>query len=124
MSKSKNQNLLSWVFVSVIAVIVLVLVFYSGKGARGNLESFAECLSEEGFVFYYSDWCPFCKTEMQFFGASFELIKSVNCSDVPSVCVAAKIESVPTWIFGDNERVTGAQGLSRLSELSNCPISQ
>ena len=48
--------------------IILVVVFVLGylivpKTEAGEVDSFAQCLTDEGAIMYGTDWCSFCKQQ-------------------------------------------------------------
>ncbi len=117
------------IIVAITAVVVAVATMYflvpqiTGQhSAVGGYDDFAQCLSEKGVVMYGSSQCGWCKQQMELFGDSFKYIEYVDCSGMNSVCVAENIRSIPTWKIGD-ETVVGMQQLSKLSEISGCPLA-
>jgi glutaredoxin len=93
---------------------------------EGDLASFAQCLTESGFVFYGSKYCPHCQTQKDLFKEAIEEINYVECVNEDDQwteqCQADQIQSVPTWVISEGERVVGYQTLSKLSQLSGCPL--
>jgi uncharacterized membrane protein len=84
----------------------------------------AEHLTEQGAKMYGAYWCPHCHDQKLLFGKeAIAKINYVECA-APNTqvqkpeCVAAKIQSYPTWeINGQLEK--GAQPLEELAELSD-----
>jgi len=68
---------------------------------------------------YGVDWCPHCRDQKADFGAAFELIRYVECTEHADLCRELGIEGYPTWVHGD-ERVSGRQSVWDLSERSGC----
>ena len=114
---------------SVLAVIILIVIlffvmwyFSRTPSPYGNLDAFAECLAEKEVTMYGAYWCEYCKKERAGFGSSFEYIPYVECTEEVETCVAKGIEGYPTWIFPDGRKLTGLQGVEKLSEVSGCEL--
>ncbi|HIJ01189.1 TPA: hypothetical protein HA363_00925 [Candidatus Woesearchaeota archaeon] len=92
---------------------------------RGNLDEFAQCLTEKGAKFYGATWCPHCTNQKELFGDSFKYVVYVECADKdnPQVqtpeCEAAGISGYPTWIINDKQ-YPGEQTLEGLAKLTGC----
>jgi len=99
-------------------------VFFLISGGSNNpaLDAFAQCLAEKKVTMYGADWCPHCQNEKKAFGSSFKFIPYVECPKDPKRCLAAGISGYPTWIFPDNKKFEGEQGLEKLSKESGCPL--
>jgi len=114
----KNRRL---VIVGVgIAVIIAVYLLYPRQQAIGEFDLFAQCLAENGVTMYGADWCSHCQNEKKAFGDSFRFVPYVECPDDPQKCLANGINSYPTWIFSDEKKLEGEQGLEKLSRESGC----
>ncbi len=97
----------------------------------GYLDEFAKCLADKKIVMYGADWCPHCQNEKKLFGDSFRFVPYVECPDDPQRCLKEGIEGYPTWIFpaslaggSDGKKLTGEQGLEKLSQESTCQLPQ
>ncbi len=116
--------------VYILFVIVVAIVgFGIWRGSRnGNatsvLDDFVKCLAQKGAVVYGTDSCEWCLKQKADFGNSWQFINYANCIKDPQRCVAAKIESTPTWIFADGKRIVGYQTLEKLSEASGCVLPE
>lgn len=106
----------------IVAVGGLWLLFYSSRSQESNLDNFAKCLSDKGITMYGAYWCPHCQNEKNAFGDSFQFVNYVECTEETNKCLAKGIDSYPTWIFPDGRRFVGEQGITKLGELSGCPI--
>jgi len=91
--------------------------------------AFAQCLTEKGAKFYGAWWCTHCQNQKKLFGDALQYVTYVECEksltsqgNLTDECKAAKIESFPTWIFGDGTTKTGELTAAQLSELSGCPL--
>lgn len=111
-----------------IAVIVLTIILLlivgkesAGKGGK-NLDAFAQCLADKKITLYGEDTCAYCQKEISFFGDSFRFVPYVECRREPKKCLDQNINSFPTWVFPDNRRLTGLQGLEKLAQESGCNL--
>jgi len=105
-----------------LIILFLVFVFSSKKPKVGFYDDFAKCLAEKGITMYGTISCSWCQKEKFNFGTSFKYVPYVDCLTETQKCLALNIESVPTWIFPNGERLVGYQGLEKLSQASGCPL--
>ena len=107
------------------SVLIGGAAFLMRPGAKSSaaLDVFAQCLAEKDVIMYGADWCPHCQNEKKAFGDSFKFIPYVECPKDPKRCLAAGINGYPTWIFPDDKKLEGEQGLEKLSAESGCPLS-
>lgn len=117
-----------WVLVLLLFVGGLVWLVRT-PGKTGKLDSFTTCLKDSGALFYGAFWCPHCQNQKKMFGSSAKLLPYIECSTLDGnsqipLCTEAGIEGYPTWKFPGGEVETGEVPLSRLSELTNCPLPQ
>ncbi len=83
----------------------------------------ARHLTKIGAKEYIAWWCPHCHEQKLIFGKeAYKNITSIECaSNNPSVqapeCVAAKIQSYPTWII-NGKNYNGVQNLQELAKIS------
>lgn len=115
------------VFVFCVVVLVFAFLFLIFRQNRERysqdaLEEFAKCLSGKNIVMYGNYNCPHCQSEKAAFGQAFKFIKYIECTENIKLCVEAKIGVVPTWIFPDNKKLVGLQGIEKLSRESGCEI--
>lgn len=92
-----------------------------------NLDSFAQCLEDEGAKMYGAYWCAACNEQKRLFGGSKDLIPYQECDQRgedgdPLLCAQAGIQVYPTWIFADGTRSTGVQSLAELSKKTSCSL--
>jgi thiol-disulfide isomerase/thioredoxin len=85
----------------------------------------AQCLKDNGVVFYGAFWCPHCKKQKEDFGAAQSALPYVECSTPDGnsqtpICAAKGIKSYPTWVFPDGSELTGEQSLEVLAQKANC----
>ena len=113
------------VLLIIIALIAIAVV--KNAGGTGKYDEFAKCLTEKGFAEYGAYWCPHCAEQKKLFGKSFQYVNYVECDPRggnanPGLCTLKGIEGYPTWITGDNEKLSGVQSLENLAELSGCEL--
>ena len=108
-----------------IIIFILGILFLSGCNncENENLDCFAKCLTEEGFVIYTLPTCGHCKQQKELFGESFQYLNHVDCYENSQYCVDKGVRYVPTWeIYG--ELIDGLLTLEELSEKSGCDLPQ
>jgi len=113
------------VLVLVGAVVVLGYAVFRPHGSPYTpavLDDFAKCLTQKGAVMYGTDYCEWCQKQKADFGSSWQFINYANCQLDPQKCVAQNIQSTPTWIFGDGQKLVGYQTLENLSKQTSCPL--
>ncbi|KKU56027.1 hypothetical protein A3H89_03760 [Candidatus Amesbacteria bacterium RIFCSPLOWO2_02_FULL_48_11] len=116
----------------VIIVVSLVTAAILGGGvilatrpsapAFTGLDEFAKCLTSKSIVMYGAAWCPHCQQEKKAFGDSFQYVTYVECPANPQACLDKNVTGYPTWILGDGTRLSGQQGIKKLSEASGCAL--
>lgn len=116
-------------FTGTAITVVFLLLFTGGASSTrsGKLDEFARCLTEKKAVMYGSFLCPHCQDQKELFGDSWPYIQYVECSTPGSrqmtpACAAAKIQHVPTWVFGDGQRREGMTPLQELSQRTGCKL--
>lgn len=117
----------SIVIISILLVVILALILVgrnAGRPASGFYDDFAKCLAAKNITMYGSKSCSWCQKEKDNFGDAFQYVPYVECSKEPQKCVAAGIDSTPTWILPNGEKLIGYQGLANLSQLSGCLLPQ
>ena len=124
----KNKTIIIIIIVLMIIGLSVVLWIKSSR-QPGELDAFAQCLKENGAVFYGTFWCQHCQSQKALFGKSAKRLPYVECStpNGQSQLIACKdknIEGYPTWEFNDGSRLTGKLSLAQLAEKTNCPLPQ
>ncbi len=124
------------IFLIIIGVLFLGLIStillrsgVAGESGPGKYDTFAQCLTEKGAVFYGAFWCPHCQAQKKLFGSSVKLLPYVECSTLDGngqtqICIDKGVKSYPTWEFADGSRLNGEIPLSELSEKTSCPLPQ
>lgn len=123
------------IFISVVGVLILgivatvILRTNPTPAGPGEYDNFAQCLKDQGAVFYGAYWCPHCKAQKQMFGSSVKLLPYVECSTLDGKgqtqeCIEKKISSYPTWEFADGSRLTGEIPLKQLAEKTSCQLPE
>src|SRR3989344_7686964 len=128
MEKDSKMWLIGGLIVAVILIGIVVYVIKDNSGP-GPFDSFAQCLKEEGAVFYGAFWCPHCQRTKAMFGSAAESLPYVECSTPDGkgqlqVCIDKKVESYPTWEFADGSRLTGERTLSELADKTQCALPE
>src|SRR3989338_6839938 len=118
----------------IIPVIILIILIFAvsififrplGNGENAEaLDSFAQCLTGNGWTMYGAYWCPHCRNEKKAFGDSFRKVNYVECTKEPDRCIAAGVKGYPTWIAEDGRRLEGEQGIGGLAEASGCTLKK
>jgi len=121
----KSKKIWMWIVIVAVIIVAGVFAFSSfGSSSDGNYDNFAMCLTDAGAKMYGAFWCPHCDSQKKEFGASFEHVNYIECSNPDksqnAECNAAGIESYPTWEFANGQRVNGVIGLNQLGALTGC----
>lgn len=116
-----------WLLIILLIVVGVASSFYV-SAKPGKYDTFAQCLTDKGVIFYGAFWCPHCQSTKRMFGASARLLPYRECSTPDTKgqlkeCTDAGVQSYPTWVFPDGTRLTGEQTLQAISTASNCPIT-
>ena len=118
-----NKKLLYITGLIILAIIFVIFYFYkSTPQVISQFDDFAKCLAEKNITMYGADWCSHCQNEKRAFGSSFQFVPYVECPDDPQKCLEKNITGYPTWIFSDDKKFVGEQGLEKLSQESGCSI--
>jgi len=123
------------IFVSVIVILVVGVIATallrgtSTPTGPGKLDSFAQCISDKGAVFYGAFWCSHCQAQKKLFGSSAKLLPYVECSTPDGrgqlqVCRDKNIEGYPTWRFADGAELNGAASLEDLAQKTSCVLPE
>jgi thiol-disulfide isomerase/thioredoxin len=123
----KNSVTIFWLAILAIIVIGVGASFYVGA-KPGKYDTFAQCLTQKGVIFYGAFWCPHCQATKRMFGSSARLLPYHECSTPDGkgqlqACTDAQVQSYPTWVFPDGNRLTGEHTLEEISTASGCPLS-
>lgn len=122
-----DAKTVTWTLVAVLLVIGGVYLFGFLSNQPAQLDGFASCLKDKKVEFYGAFWCSHCQNQKALFGRSARLLPYIECStpngkgQLP-VCNEKEIQTYPTWVFPNNERLTGEISLETLSEKSACPL--
>jgi len=116
--------------------VALAILIVGGFGASmymktlpGKYDGLAQCLKDNGAVFYGAFWCPHCQEQKKIFGNSEGLLPYVECSNPDGksqtqICIDKGVQSYPTWEFADGSRLTGEQQPGVLAEKAGCELPQ
>ena len=110
-----------------LSTFVLLAAFLPACFSDNTYDEFAQCLTDEGVVYYGAYWCPNCQKQGQLFGASQDLLNYVECAEDGKDsqyerCLLDGVDSFPRWRFADGSELNGTQSLEALSEKSSCPL--
>lgn len=124
----KKGVLVFWLIIIVIIVAGVGISFFA-KAAPGQYDTFAQCIKDKGVIFYGAFWCPHCQATKAQFGNSAKLLPYVECSTPDGQgqtqeCIDNKVESYPTWVRPDGQRISGERTMQELSDFSGCPLTQ
>lgn len=122
----KKGVMIFWLVIIALIVAAVGSSFFV-SAQPGRLDQFAQCLKDEGAVFYGAFWCPHCQATKGLFGRSAKLLPYVECSTPDGqgqiqACTDKGVTSYPTWHFADGSVLTGERTLQELSEKTGCPL--
>ena len=114
-----NKNIIS---ILIITAFLVVVGCSNGNVDPGELDSFAQCLTEKNVKMFGTEWCSHCKNQKALFGNSFQNVDYIDCDKSQQVCANAGVTGYPTWqIEGQNH--PGGQSLQKLASLSGCDLT-
>ena len=129
--KSGSKGLIIGAIVVVVVVIAVIFLLISSrpKYSQESVDTFAQCLTDNGAVMYGAFWCPHCAETKKNFGSSFQYIVYVECdprgeNEQAELCIEKEIERYDTWEFTDGSRVIGEPTFEQLSEGTGCPVPE
>ncbi len=122
----KKGVLIFWAIIIVLIVAGIGLAL-TAKAAPGRYDNLAQCMKDQGVVFYGAFWCPHCQRTKALFGNSAKLLPYVECSTPDGkgqlqICIDKKITNYPTWIRPDGAIVTGEHSIEELASFSGCTV--
>jgi thiol-disulfide isomerase/thioredoxin len=89
-------------------------------------DTFAQCLKDQGAVFYGAFWAPHSQSQKNLFGSSARLLPYVECSTPDSgqttSCEEKGIAAYPTWEFIDGTQLLGEISLQQLANKTSCVL--
>lgn len=124
------------IFIGIIILLVLGVVFTvvlrgaaPNEAKAGQYDQFAQCLKDEGAVFYGAFWCKYCQAQKKMFGSSQKLLPYAECSTPDGrsqleECRVKDIKSYPLWEFADGSRMNGVMTFEQLAEKTGCALPQ
>ncbi len=123
--------------VAIIVLIVVLAVASSKEEAKKQnptrlsaLDKVAQCLSDQEAKFYGASWCPHCANQKALFMKSVKKVPYIECSTggagspQTQVCIDAEIQSYPTWVFADGERLTAEVAPIDLASKVSCSLTE
>ncbi|MCX6824373.1 MAG: hypothetical protein NT085_04585 [candidate division SR1 bacterium] len=100
---------------------IFAAIFFAGCAQQAptkNLDTFAQCLTDQGAIMYGEVTCQHCQKQKAMFGESFQKITYVECTKEFERC--SKLKGVPTWEFKDGTQLEGLQELATLAAKTTC----
>ena len=127
---SKENQSSYYLYGAAVLVVVGLIIFAAnnsaGENAPSPFDDFAQCLTDASVSMYGAWWCPHCKNQKDLFGSAFDSIDYIECSTAArtmnQTCKDAGIQGYPTWVFGDDSRLSGEQTLETLAQKSGCTL--
>lgn len=122
------------IFIGIIVLLVLGVVFTAfvrGGVPRevqaGQYDEFAQCLKDEGAIFYGAFWCKYCNAQKKMFESSARLLPYEECSTADGrgqlpACKEKGITGYPFWVFPDGTQETGVLTFEQLAEKTACAL--
>lgn len=126
-----KKTILIVVLILVVAIgIIAWLTQRSYAKKTAELTPFAQCLTENGALFYGAFWCPACGAQKKMFYGAADELPYVECSNPDKTrteeCsqILSTEDGYPTWIFADGTKLSGVLTLEGLSQLSGCELPE
>jgi thiol-disulfide isomerase/thioredoxin len=89
------------------------------KEIAGTYDELTQKLTENGWVFFYTTWCPRCHEEIEMLGASVKNLRMIDCD---TITCPEFVQGYPTWarIINGNviEVKDGFQSIETLEEMA------
>ncbi|MFC1742111.1 hypothetical protein ACFL3V_06255 [Nanoarchaeota archaeon] len=110
-------------------VVVSLFLIGCGGGPAKDYNGFAECLTGAGVVMYGSELCPHCMNVKKDFGNAFKHITYVECNanmpgGDPEKCAEEGVQYLPTFKFGDGQKLVGELEFSLLAQKTGCELPE
>ena len=106
----------------IVVVIFAIYAVLKPSIPETNLEKLADCLTENGAIFYGTTTCSHCKKQKELLAEGMDFINYIDCGLNNEACTKAQIRAYPTWLI-NGEKITGQKSLQKLSDLSNCSLN-
>jgi hypothetical protein len=106
-------------------IVVLLLVWCSEQSlpqevASDEVVQLAQCITDKWRKMYGTERCQFCQNQKKWFASAWNIINFVDCDKQQIVCRSAGIQSFPTWIWPNNQRLVGLQTHDALKQNAGC----
>lgn len=110
----------------IVAILVIIMVGFfafnflnqSDKLTDEELFSVTKCI-RDNTILYTQLGCHACENQEKVFREFYDVLDIVDCFYEGERCAEADIVKTPTWNIR-GERVTGAQSIKKLRELTGC----
>jgi len=120
--KIRNKTILALIFASFLLVLSAC-----GEVQDGKYAAIAQCLTSKGVKFYGAYWCSHCAEQKKILGSDMRYINYVECdpggqNSKRDECVAAGVQSYPSWFFPGQGLSVGVQDPVELAQKANCAV--
>ncbi|MBT4651264.1 hypothetical protein HOC13_01960 [Candidatus Woesearchaeota archaeon] len=105
-----------------ITVLLTVIFLIGCKKEPSDLNTFTDCLTENGAKLFGASWCPHCQQQKDLFGDSFKNLDYTECTEQQQKCSEEAITGLPTWKFADGSIAMGTQELAQLAKKTGCSL--
>jgi hypothetical protein len=112
---------------TLILTVSLLVLSGCGEVKDGKYAEIAKCLTEKGVKFYGAYWCSHCAEQKKLFGDDMRYVNYVECdprgqNPKRDECVAAGVQSYPTWFFPGQELDVGTKDPVEIAKKANCDV--
>lgn len=117
------MNLITVTITAMLSLLLIVSLTGNACATDVNLNSgidareLADELTDDGWVLYGTDQCPWCVRQREEFVDAFGNLTYINCMENRSACIDAGIEGIPCWASPNGTLHPGYHNLTRLSGL-------
>ncbi len=104
---------------------IFAVIFFAGcaqQTTTKNLDTFAQCLTDQWAIMYGQVTCQHCQKQKAMFGDSFQKITYVECTKEAERCGKELKWGVPAWKFKDGTLLEWVQELSVLASKTSCTL--
>lgn len=132
----KKIHIFILTLVAIVALVVVLIVLNNKEIAKSQnptrlagVEKVAQCLTQKNAKFYGASWCSHCARQKSLFLKSIKSLPYTECSTggpgspQTQVCIDSKVESYPTWVFENGERINGTVSPLELAEKVGCELT-
>lgn len=127
------------IFSAYLAFLISITVYDQALGSSSRntevsqeqLEEFARCMTNKGWVVYSSFTCSACRAQQELFGEASAHLKIIECNphapdSKVEQCLNMNIRYTPTWVMiqkgTEVKRAKGYQKLDDLASITGCSL--